>query len=550
MARREDEERAHRAAYPADGGQPVYYRSTEDGVPYPDMVYQAEQEEEENAQAENRRETDEFQPSYIPDEYAAYVPAIPQKQKAGALVKLWIVLCVAALAAMGVYAYRLYASYGPFRQKVSLVMQGVFAQGVLVDQVDIGGMTRAQAEAAIKSKAIQGDRELRMTVRVDDRAWLITADDLPLERNIQTVLNTAYTVGRQGIRETIGSSITPFEYRYAHLYQTATSPVSLHTSVTYDENRVRELAGIIESQVTRACVDAQLASFDPLTRSFTFTQDQTGAELDTDALCRKIMDALDRRDYSATIEATTIPVTPAVTRAELMRSFTLLSSFTTLTTDNENRNTNIDLAARAINHTVVMPGQVFSFNAATGERTRAKGYQSAAAIADGAVVEEVGGGVCQVSSTLFNAAAMANLTILSRSPHTWPSNYVEMGRDATVNWPNLDFRFRNDTGLPVFIVADYQQNLCTVELYGASLGAGVQIRLETAVISVQEPPDEPNYEYNPALPPGTVQEKKKARTGYVVETYKVFLKDGRETRRDLLCTSNYEMIRQVLEYNN
>ncbi|MBR6184825.1 MAG: VanW family protein [Clostridia bacterium] len=543
MARREEDERAYRAAYPADDGQPVYFRSSEDDVPYPDMVYRADEETE-------QLEEDEIQAPYIPPAYAAYAPAVQQRQRPSKLWMLWILLCVAALTAMGVYIYRLYAAYGPFRQKVSLTMQDTFALGVYVDQVNIGGMTRAQAEAAIKSKAIQGDKELRLTVRVDGQAWLITSDDLPLERNIQTVLNTAYTVGRQGIRETIGSSITPFEYRYAHLHQTVTSPVSLYTSITYDEKRVRELAQIIESRVARESADAQLASFDPLTRSFTFTQEQIGASLDTEQLCGRIMDALNRRDYAATVEMSTTPVNPKITRAELTRSFTMLSSFTTLTTDNENRNTNIDLAARAINHTVVMPGEVFSFNAATGERTREKGYQPAAAIAGGAVVDEIGGGVCQVSSTLFNAAAMANLTILSRSPHTWPSNYVDMGRDATVNWPNLDFRFRNDTALPVFIVADYQQNLCTVELYGASLGAGVEIKLETAVISVREPPNEPNYEYNPDLAPGTVQEKKKARTGYVVETYKVFMKNGKETRRELLCTSNYEMIQQVLEYNN
>ena len=544
MGKREEEERTYRAAYPDDDGQPVYYRSSEDDVAYPDMVYQADREEEQPPAPEAPRGT------YIPEEYLVYPEAITQKPKSSGLLKLYIVLCAAALIAMGLYAYRLYSAYGPFRQKVSLSMQDSFAQGVFVDGVNIGGMTRAQAEAAIKSKAIQGDRGLHLTVRVDGRAWLITADDLPLERNIQSVLNAAFTVGRQGIRETIGSSITPFEYRYAHLHQTASSPVSLYTSVTYDESRVRELAEIVESQVTVEARDAQLASFDPLTRSFTYTQEQAGAVLDTDQLCAKIMDALDRKEYGATVEMATTPVYPRITRAALMNSFTLLASFTTLTTDNANRNTNIDLAARAINHTVVLPGETFSFNAATGERTREKGYQPAAAIAGGAVVDEVGGGVCQVSSTLFNAAAMANLTIVSRSPHTWPSNYVDMGRDATVNWPNLDFRFRNDTDLPVFIVADYQQNLCTVEVYGKSLGAGEEIRLETALIAVKEPPAEPNYEYNPQLAPGTVQEKKKARTGYLVETYKVFLKNGRETRRELLCTSNYEMIQQVLEYNN
>ena len=543
MAHDGGDERQYHPAYPASDEQPMVYRTTEDGAAYPDMVYQAQAQEE-----RNREEQEDMPDPAYPD--ACYMPPAAANRKTGFFWPLLALVCLSLLAAMGIYIMNLYRPYAPFRQKVSLSSQGVFAQGVMVDQVNIGGMTQAQAEAALQGEVMRQDNTLCLYITVDGLTWAITADDLPLKRNTQEVLNSAYAVGRQGIRETIGSSITPFEYRWAHLYQTAASPVSLRTSAVYDPEKVRQLLGIIESRVTRTPVNAQIATFDQLTRSFTFSPEQYGATLDMEQLYNRVIDALDRKDYSARIEMDTVPVAPQITQAELTRSFTWLSTYTTFTTDDPNRNKNIDLAARAINRMLVMPGETFSFNAATGERTAEKGYQPAAAIAGGAVIDEVGGGVCQVSSTLFNACAMANLTIVSRSPHTWPSTYVDKGRDATVNWPDLDFRFRNDTGLPVFIIADYQANLCTVEIYGASLGDGMHIDLETAVVSVQDPPTEPNYEYNPQLPPGTVREKKKARTGYEVETYKVFKQDGREIRRELLCTSRYEMIRQVLEYNN
>ena len=292
-----------------------------------------------------------------------------------------------------------------------------------------------------------------------------------------------------------------------------------------------------------------MATFDFSTRAFTFTQDQPGARLDAEDLYSQLSRALDGRNYTAAVTASVASVNPRVTRAELMSAFTLVSSYTTSTTSDANRNNNINLAAQAVMGTAVMPGETFSFNRTTGQRTLEKGYLPAAAIAGGTTVDEVGGGVCQVSSTLFNAAAMADLTIVSRSPHTWPSNYVDKGRDATVNWPNLDFQFRNDKDTPVFIVAFYQQRQCTVEIYGAALGAGTSIELSAATISVTDPPAEPLYENNPLLPPGTVQEKKKARTGYVVETYKVYKQNGAEVRRELLCVSKYQMIQQVLEYN-
>lgn len=538
MPRSRPEENQRRAAYPPDNEQDMVYRTQEDWAAYPDMVYQAQrQADARQAQAAARAE----------GTWAA--GGAPRKERHTALWAFVALVCVALLALMGYGILSMYQEYAPFRQRVAVTEQGTFAQGVLVDNIHIGGMTRAQAENALKAGQAGGAGALNITLRVDDQTWVITPNELPFERNIQAVLDTAYAIGRQGSASTIASSMTPFEYRYAHLYHTVSTPAYLYTQVTYDKAQVRKLVGIIENNINRQPQDAQVASFDFSTRSFTFTEDQMGAQIDGENLYQQIINALDRGDYSAVITASSTPLTPQVTKVELMNSFALVSSYTTQTTNDANRNNNINLAANAVSGLVVMPGESFSFNAATGQRTSEKGYLPAAAIAGGTTVDEVGGGVCQVSSTLFNAAAMADLTITYRSPHTWPSNYVDKGRDATVNWPNLDFTFRNDKTTPIFIVAYYQQRKCTVEIYGASLGAGVSIDLSTKLISTTYPPDEPLYEQNPQLPPGTVQEKKKARTGYVVETYKVYLRNGVEYKRELLCTSTYRMIQQVIEYN-
>ena len=188
--------------------------------------------------------------------------------------------------------------------------------------------------------------------------------------------------------------------------------------------RLREMEGQTPGYTSR--YDQDIAdAYDRIMGRGSFQYD-----LNADALYRQIIDALEQRDYAASIAVSTEAILPQVTRVELMNSFALVSSYTTQTTGDANRNNNIHLACQAISRIVVMPGETFSFNEATGQRTTDKGYLPAPAIAGGATVDEVGGGVCQVSSTLFNAAAMADLTILSRSPHTWPSNYVEKGRDA------------------------------------------------------------------------------------------------------------------------
>ena len=518
-------------------------RTQEDLAAYPDAAYETAEKPRRRGRISHKRRKDEKEAP--PEEE---IPASAPAHGRG----LWTLLALfsaALLFLVGSSVFRWRQAYRPFREKVNIVAKDTIAQGVLVDGVHVGGMTREEAARALQTDAVQQEAALHITVRADDQTWIITPKELPYRRNTSQVLDTAYAVGRQGTRETVASSVTPFEYRYQHLYHTVGSPVSLHTQASYDPADVRGLVRIVESYINRDAVDAQIATFDFSSRAFTFTEDRAGAHLDGDDLYNRIVSALDRRDFQAVIAVESQVLTPRVTKAELMNAFSLVSSYTTETTSNANRNINIDLACRAVNGTVVMPGETFSFNQTTGQRTSQKGYLPAAAISGGATVDEIGGGVCQVSSTLFNAAVMADMTVLARSPHTWPSNYVEKGRDATVNWPNLDFSFRNDQSNPVFIAAWYEKRKCTVEIYGAVMSGGQSIDLDTQLMDTIPPPEEPIMERNPALEPGTVREKKKARTGYLVDTYKVYKRNGREVKRELLCISEYKMIQQVMEYN-
>ena len=285
------------------------------------------------------------------------------------------------------------------------------------------------------------------------------------------------------------------------------------------------------------------------TRTFAFTDEQPGVTIDRNALYTQLTAMLDRGAVGETLTVTPTITTPSITKTDMMNSFKLVSAFTTKTTSDKDRNNNISLACQAINGKVLMPGESFSFNESTGQRTTAKGYRSAGAIAAGQSIEEVGGGICQVSSTLFNAVARADLEIVSRSPHAWPSTYVKIGEDATVNWPNLDFKFTNNKATPVFIIAYYKDRKCSAEIWGMTLGTGVTIDLESKIVKTVEPSTQINYKQNPELPAGTSKETVKSRTGYVVETYKVWFQNGTETKRELLHTSTYKAYQTTIEYN-
>lgn len=538
---KDNEQPVLRAAYMPDIEQRFVPRTAED------EIYQEEGFEEENLYPDAFGE-----PVYDDPDVEPY-PFInkPSKHQNGqnSIWGLIVLGCVLCLCLMGYIIYQMHKPYHEFREMCSTVLQDTFAQGVLVDNVHIGGMTRDQARQAILMHAGYDQQDLHIELDVEGYQWIMTNQQLPVQRNIEAVLDTAYAIGRIGSAETIGTARTPLQYKYDHLQNTKNNAAYLYTQVTYDPQTLRELVRTVARTINRPPQDAQVASFDFNTRTFTFTEDVTGLQVNEELLYQTLLDKLDKKQYRASIRMEAEKTFPSVTRVELMNTFALISSYTTQTTSDQNRNNNVNLAAQAVMGKVVMPGEEFSFNQTTGQRTTEKGYLPAAAIAGGTTVDEVGGGVCQVSSTLFNAAVMADMTILQRSPHTWPSNYVDKGRDATVNWPNLDFVFRNDRNFPIFIVAYYKNRQCTVEIYGASLGAGEGRDLISQVIDVTEPPMEPVRNFNPELPYGTEKEVKKARTGYVVETYKIFTRNGQEYRREKLCTSTYRVIQQVIDYN-
>ncbi len=145
--------------------------------------------------------------------------------------------------------------------------------------------------------------------------------------------------------------------------------------------------------------------------------------------------------------------------------------------------------------------------------------------------------------------ARADLEIIERNPHAWPSNYVEKGFDATVNWPGLDFKFKNNTDWPVFIVAGYSKQKVTVNIYGMTLGTGVKIDLESEVTRTIPKPEGVNYVVNESLAKGEQKKTVNAREGYEVTTWKIWYQGEREIKREVLFKTTYKAYQETIEYN-
>lgn len=162
----------------------------------------------------------------------------------------------------------------------------------------------------------------------------------------------------------------------------------------------------------------------------------------------------------------------------------LLSEFTTsFTSSNSNRSTNIILSSSKINGTVLMPGETFSYNQVVGQRTAAAGFKPAPAYLNGKVVQEYGGGICQVSSTLYNAVLYANLEITERTNHGFKPSYVKPGLDATVSWGGPDFRFTNNRNYPIKIICDTSGKVLRIYIYGLKTDNDYTVVLDAQYIS-------------------------------------------------------------------
>lgn len=207
------------------------------------------------------------------------------------------------------------------------------------------------------------------------------------------------------------------------------------------------------------------------------------------------------------------------------------------------RTKNVNLAARSINNIVLKKGEVFSYNNVLGERTEARGYSGAKVYAGGEVVDGLGGGICQVSSTLYNAVLFADLQIVTRTCHSLPVTYVPLGRDATVSYGSIDFKFKNQYDDPIKISASSGGGTLTVSIYGKKTSdKKVELyteRISTIPFEEIERPDE-------EIPEGETKVKQTGSNGAVVKTYKKVTENGKVISNKLLHTSRYNPINKII----
>lgn len=223
----------------------------------------------------------------------------------------------------------------------------------------------------------------------------------------------------------------------------------------------------------------------------------------------------------------------------------LLATFSTrFDGSNYNRNTNIKLAAKKVNGTVILPGEKFSFNTIVGSRTIEAGFKEGTAYIGGKVVPDVGGGVCQVSSTIYNTALLANMQIVERSNHMFTTGYVAASRDATVYYGSLDFVFKNSRKYPIKMVASANGGVCKVSIYGIKEEKEYEVIIQSKITSYINPTT--IYKEDPTLEEGKEIVEQTAITGCRSEGYKILKLNGKIVSQTLLSKDTYKSRNKIV----
>lgn len=286
--------------------------------------------------------------------------------------------------------------------------------------------------------------------------------------------------------------------------------------------------------------DVKNAGYDAATG--TITPERIGAEFDVTAAQAKL-------DAAAPGETVTLDAEvqlPAVTAQELEGVLfrDVLGQCRTHVSGTAARINNVKLSAAACNGVVLNTGDVFSYNATTGQRTTAKGYQAAPAYVQGETVDEVGGGVCQTSSTLYYACLRSNLEITERYAHRYVPAYIDWGMDATVSWGGPDYKFTNNTNYPIKIVTSYSGGYLTIKILGTNVD-GTSVKMTNEVLSTT--PWETVYKDDDTLPAGTEKVTTTPYTGYKVKSYRnVYDANGKLISSTYEATSDYKVRNKVI----
>ena len=517
---------------------------------------------------------------------------IIQKVRAGmVLMKVLNRKKASLLAVIAVLSIFLLASCGEKLEETNLIAEGVRVMGE-----DVGSLTKADAIKKIEEKEKTIPKDVRMDFVYEDVSFSVSAAQIDFKTDLDETIENAYSIGRGKDKKQNKNDIKNakkgkinldlvFGYDEDkfllvcadYLGAKITDPSPMNVEIGKDclvvtnaiEGKIvdikqahKDIKDTIFDFDKKEPIQIKLKSHTPKNLTFDEFKEKyenepkdavytkkdgkhniepevVGVEFDDDK-ARKIFE--ENKNSTVSYEIPAKITYPKVTAKALEDKYinNIIATYSTsFAGSSSGRIANIVLAAQKIDGYVVNPGKRFSYNQVVGPRTQAAGFKIAHVYVGTKVVDGIGGGICQVSSTLYNAVVMADLKTVSRTNHSIPVSYVPMGRDATVSYGTIDYVFENNKPYPVSIKAKTQGTTLTISVVGTS---DVDYTVDFVSNFVQSIPYQTVTEEVETLAEGETEVLENGSNGSVYESYRVYKKDGVEYKRTYESKSRYQSV--------
>lgn len=323
--------------------------------------------------------------------------------------------------------------------------------GVKIENINVGELSKKEAESKLKSELDSGLENKEIVIVGEDYSKSLKYKELGVKNNYNKAVEQAYKIGREGNTTT----------KLKEIYTVKNDGKNINVETIKDSDSVSQ---IVEAIGEELYIEKKEATIKYSGGSFIVSDDSVGRSVDKELLEKNLYEAI---NHSETVELPMNIDKPKKTKELLSEVKEEVGTYSTkFKEEDENRVFNIQRASNSIDDKLIMPGETFSFNSTTGPRSLKAGYKEATVIMNGEFVPGEGGGVCQVSSTLYNTLLNSKVSIVERHGHSKPISYVPAGKDATVAFNALDLKFKNNYNTPVYIKSSVSSDTLIITMYG------------------------------------------------------------------------------------
>ncbi|HZK24838.1 MAG TPA: VanW family protein [Oscillospiraceae bacterium] len=398
--------------------------------------------------------------------------------------------------------------------------------GVFVAQQDLGGKTTEEAGQLLAEIIDVGEQSVEFIY--DELAQTKKFNELGIALDLDSTINVALRTGRQNLHI----------FRYPERIRLASKSLQLVPQFKIDQTSFETSLQEIFTAIQLEPVDARL-KLSADRKSVNIEPDEPGRMLDVLAAYRALETALQSTYIDLQLNLPIEPVEAEITSASLeaLQVTEPVASFSTAISGNANRLHNIRQAAAAIDQTLIPPGAVFSFNEIVGQTTAATGYRAAPIIMNGKIVDGIGGGICQVSSTLYNAVLLSDLQLVERRNHGLRVKYLPPGLDATVAYGSIDLKFKNTRAHALWLRIFLDGNKLTTTIYGTQI-PGQEVKVYTT--DVQVIPAGEKIIKTAELPKGKRELVTVGQPGYRATVWRSVYLNGQEEKTEKISQDSYK----------